>query len=47
MTFLNFLDCNSTYGILPCTFENDLKIGVDFGTCGVNIYMMLAALGIK
>lgn len=47
MTFLNFLDYNSTYGILPCTFENDIKIGVDFGACGVNIYMMLAALSIK
>lgn len=47
MPFLNFLDCNSTYGILPCTSEKGIKIDVDFGACAVNIYMMLAASGIR
>lgn len=45
MPFLNFLDCNSTYGILPGTSEKGIKIDVDFGACAVNIYTMLAASG--
>lgn len=45
MPFLNFLDCNSIYGILPCTSEMGFKIDVDFGACAVNIYTMLAVSG--
>lgn len=45
MPFLNFLDCNSTYGILACASEMGIKIDVDFGACAVNIYTMLAASG--
>lgn len=45
MPCLNFLDYNSTYGILPCTSEMGIKIDVYFGACAVSIYTMLAASG--